>query len=105
MPMFEAGYSADIKSVLDYLELKHEDKSATEWTVIMPSEEKDMALENRLFKEGLVPNVKGMGIRDAIFVLENMGMSVKINGFGKVKSQSVKPGTKLNGQKIMIFLG
>ena len=53
-----------------------------------------------------VPNVLGMGLRDALFLLENRGMRVEINGkYGRVKQQSIKPGTKANGQKIWIRLG
>ena len=54
---------------------------------------------------GLVPNVVGMGVRDAIFILENRGMAVKVNGFGRVREQSVPAGTRLSGQKILLYLG
>lgn len=42
-----------------------------------------------------VPDVKGMNITDAVYVLESMGWKVKFEGYGKVKSQSVKAGTEL----------
>lgn len=42
-----------------------------------------------------IPNVKGMPGMDAVALLENLGMKVKVNGAGKVKSQSVKPGEAL----------
>ena len=42
-----------------------------------------------------VPDVKGMNITDAVFLLESMGWKVKFDGYGKVKSQSVKPGAEL----------
>ena len=52
-----------------------------------------------------VPNVTGMGLKDALFVLENLGLTVTVNGYGKVRRQSIKPGTKIRGQRIKITLG
>lgn len=41
-----------------------------------------------------VPDVRGMGARDAVYVLENLGLNVRLEGSGKVKSQSIPPGQK-----------
>lgn len=43
----------------------------------------------------LVPNVEGMSGMDAVSLLENIGLKVKISGIGKVKNQSIKSGEKL----------
>ncbi len=43
-----------------------------------------------------LPDLRGMDAMDAITIIENMGARVKIVGAGKVKSQSIKPGTKIN---------
>jgi cell division protein FtsI (penicillin-binding protein 3) len=54
----------------------------------------------------MVPNVVGMGLRDAIYVLENKGLQVKIVGRGAVVKQSINPGSKINkGSEITIQLG
>lgn len=42
-----------------------------------------------------VPDVTGMGVRDAVYLLESHGVKVNIQGRGRVKSQSVAPGTKV----------
>ena len=39
-----------------------------------------------------IPNLKGMSGMDAVALLGNMGLKVKIIGIGKVKSQSIQPG-------------
>jgi len=46
-------------------------------------------------KAGCVPDVTGMGLRDALFLLENCGLRVKVAGRGMVKRQSVAPGTRI----------
>jgi cell division protein FtsI (penicillin-binding protein 3) len=42
-----------------------------------------------------IPNVKGMAGMDAVALLENLGLRVKIVGIGKVKNQSVLPGNTI----------
>lgn len=55
---------------------------------------------------GLVPNVQGMTLRDAVYILENSGLKVSISGNGRVKRQSVGPGTRITkGGTIKLDLG
>lgn len=55
--------------------------------------------------EGMVPDVKGMGGRDAVYALESAGLRVTVKGRGKVKTQSLPAGGKLKkGEKITIQL-
>nr|WP_314864509.1 penicillin-binding protein [uncultured Flavobacterium sp.] len=46
-------------------------------------------------KQNLIPDVKGMSGMDAIALLENLGIRVKIKGFGKVKKQSLQAGQNI----------
>jgi len=43
---------------------------------------------------GIVPNVNGMGMRDAVYLLEKHGFKVLTSGIGIVRKQSLKPGSK-----------
>ena len=53
----------------------------------------------------LIPNVTGMTLRDALFLLENKGLRVKVLGNGRVSTQSIRPGIKLNeGEEIILEL-
>ncbi|NNC82816.1 MAG: PASTA domain-containing protein, partial [Flavobacteriales bacterium] len=55
--------------------------------------------------EGKVPNVKGMGLTDAVQLLENQGITVAASGRGYVKGQSLSPGTAVRrGMKIHLEL-
>ncbi len=52
-----------------------------------------------------IPDVTGLGVTDAIFILENLGLKTRINGKGKVKSQSIKAGSLLRrGDEITLTL-
>ena len=72
---------------------------------VLAASSDSLFLQNRNMSETKVPSVVGMGLRDAIFVLENRGLSVKTNGVGRVTRQSLLPGTTINGQTITLTLG
>ncbi|HLZ87305.1 MAG TPA: penicillin-binding protein [Puia sp.] len=50
-----------------------------------------------------VPDVKGMGLKDALYLLEGMDMRVAVRGSGKVRTQSIEPGSPLQ-KKETIFI-
>jgi cell division protein FtsI (penicillin-binding protein 3) len=42
-----------------------------------------------------VPNVLGMGLQDALYLLESQGMKVNVSGFGTVRKQSIPAGSHI----------
>ncbi|MFS6554874.1 PASTA domain-containing protein, partial [Parabacteroides distasonis] len=54
-----------------------------------------VTLKTQNINRGLMPNVTGMGARDAVYLLESRGVSVRIKGRGKVISQSIEPGRQI----------
>ncbi len=104
----ERGYPADYRSLqtifkelgieaTDYL---HEE----DWATVL-HEGQQPQLESVEFGEGYVPDVTGMRANDAVYLLENMGLRTSISGRGKVRQQSLKPGTRItNGQHINLQL-
>jgi cell division protein FtsI (penicillin-binding protein 3) len=57
------------------------------------------------YREGVVPNVQGMGLKDAMFLVGNAGLRVVPKGTGKVIRQSTAPGVKLaKGSPIVLEL-
>lgn len=46
----------------------------------------------KVYGKGYIPDVTGMGARDAVFMIESRGVKVKIDGRGKVVKQSLEPG-------------
>ena len=52
-----------------------------------------------------MPNVVGMGLQDAIFLLENYGLKVEFSGKGSIKGQSIPKGKSIRkGQNITLQL-
>lgn len=53
----------------------------------------------------LVPSVIGMGAKDAVYLLESIGLKTRLSGMGKVKSQSIPAGNTIRkGQTIQLRL-
>jgi len=50
-----------------------------------------------------IPNLKGMPGMDAIALLENLGLKVKVNGMGKVKNQSIQAGTSISKNTTIVL--
>ena len=62
-------------------------------------------INSRLKIKNEVPDVAGLSNDDATKVLKKFGLRVEVRGKGKVKSQSIKPGTKIQiNQKIILEL-
>jgi cell division protein FtsI (penicillin-binding protein 3) len=54
-------------------------------------------------EERIVPNVKGMEGMDAVALLENLGLKVKVIGIGRVKKQSLTSGQAFNKNQTIII--
>ena len=53
----------------------------------------------------LMPNVVGMGLKDALYILESRGLDVHFSGRGTVRSQSIPVGRKISaGQNVSLTL-
>ena len=54
----------------------------------------------------VMPSVRGMGLRDAVFLLENMRLKVVPKGRGKVRNQSIEAGSRVErGQTVVLEMG
>lgn len=92
---FYAGYTADIKSVFKTMNMSYRDSAAnSNWTSVYAANYQPV-MKSATVRNKVMPNVRGMGLKDAVYLLENMGLKVAIRGRGKVAIQSVAPGTAL----------
>jgi len=50
-----------------------------------------------------MPDIRGVGLKDALFLLENRKMKVVFHGRGKVTGQSIEPGTYVSNHQTVIL--
>ncbi len=105
IPYSKNGNKADVEKLFSFLniDVKSEAKDA-EW-IVTSTQDSLVTIQPRIIQQNLVPNVKGMGLRDALYLLENQGLAVEVEGSGVVKEQSILPGKRINpGSQIKLIL-
>jgi cell division protein FtsI (penicillin-binding protein 3) len=104
-PINATGLLDELEMIYEKLDIPLEDdRTDAEWAVAVKSDS-IIKLNTKTIKDGMVPNVKGMGAKDAIYVLENMGLKVNMQGKGFVREQSIPPGAKvIKGSQIFLKL-
>lgn len=105
IPDTKNGNVHETTRILSELDINYNELgSEIEWCKAS-SESNNIRLSEINLNEKLVPNVRGMGAKDAVFLLEEKGLRVRLNGMGKVVSQSITPGsTARKGQTITLTL-
>ncbi len=104
LPGFRSAHVADLKIIYNAFQAKLEGMTDAPFASTRLRSD-TVALSERNFIENLVPEVVGMGLRDAIYVLENAGLKVVFTGRGIVRKQSIQPGVRIReGQLIRIEL-
>jgi cell division protein FtsI (penicillin-binding protein 3) len=95
LPVSKDGSTQDLIKVYESLGIPYELTASSDWCRIKTGID-SVAVDPYPLTEGLVPRVIGMGLQDAIFLLENAGLKVVVNGHGTVKRQSVPAGARLD---------
>ena len=71
----------------------------SEWVKVTHSVNGGVAMKSVELDDETVPDLTGMNVMDAVYLIESMGWKVSFSGRGLVESQSVKAGTKLEKGK------
>lgn len=87
------GFRDDINEVLGDLDVRYRRTSREDWVATRENGD-TIRLVSVGIKKGLVPDVRGMSLRDAIYLLENSGLKVRYNGRGRVLRQSPEHGAR-----------
>jgi cell division protein FtsI (penicillin-binding protein 3) len=87
------GYRADINEVLKNMKVRYRRTADDDWVATRESGD-TIRLAGVKLEKGLVPDVRGMSLRDAIYLLENSGIRVRYNGKGRVLRQSPEHGAR-----------
>jgi cell division protein FtsI (penicillin-binding protein 3) len=102
----DVGFKGDLERTMEILGVSYRDNSVTggDWVFLKAKTDTLQLFSRQMMKKEQVPSVVGMGLKDALYVLENRGMAVRFSGYGKVVSQSLQVGGPAKGQTIHIKL-
>ncbi|NNE56404.1 MAG: PASTA domain-containing protein, partial [Flavobacteriales bacterium] len=104
IPVSKNGSREALVQAFKALGIPTDGQTQASW-VSTSTQDDHVKISDKNLQNGLVPDERGMGLQDALFILENSGLKVEINGYGTVKSQSLTPGGRYDrGNVIKIQL-
>ena len=102
-PRAKSGNFEALQKVMNTMNLKYAG-SQSKW-VKTDDDDNAIKISQLSINNKTVPDLTGLGARDAMYLLGKMGMIVQIQGRGKVISQNIKAGTVARkGQIILLQL-
>lgn len=103
-PTIRAGRQEELTMLCNELGVSNHSTTEEEWIKAVKSGNAVVWRKNPITR-GLVPDVQGMTLRDAIYLLEKNGLRVSVQGKGRVTEQSLSPGTRISkGARIYLQL-
>lgn len=102
------GLKNELGSIFTTLNLPYNDVANTDYWRHVQIQNNRGALNTPFFSTStsgsVTPNVVGMGLKDAVYLLENMGLKVTATGRGRVMDQSLAAGTSFTKQQNITLL-
>ena len=102
------GAKKDLSSILSFMQIGSVDSAVNGYWRSVGLKNNTAALQlptQALTPTNITPDVKGMGLKDAVYLLENKGLKTIVTGRGRVVDQSIAAGTGFTkGQKIILML-
>jgi cell division protein FtsI (penicillin-binding protein 3) len=100
---YYAGETREVRQVLDRLKISYVDSAqAQSWSSVYNSNYTPVISTRKMAKNSM-PNVKGMGLKDALYLLESMNVKVVAKGRGKVINQSIEAGSLVKKGAIVVI--
>ena len=110
IPPIKNGSRQDVLTVCKELDISAiTNSSSTEYVQVAAQKDSSAIVSDskidQLLEKKIMPDVSGMGLKDALYLLENAGLRVKVIGAGRISKQSIKAGAKFsNGSNLTLEL-
>jgi cell division protein FtsI (penicillin-binding protein 3) len=99
-----AGATEDMKGVMKKLKMKYVDsaRDEEEWSRLYAVNYQPV-LNTQPVPQAAMPDIRGMGLKDVLYLLENKHLKVIVRGKGKVSVQSIEPGVPVTKHQTVII--
>lgn len=106
LPSFQTT-TKDVDHIADFFGWKTlTSHVASDWTTVTTDREKLVMRPSYVSTPRRMPNVSNMCLKDAVYILETLGLQVYIEGRGRVRRQSIPAGQAIQrGHQVKISLG
>ncbi len=103
-PVIRSGKHDELQMISNQLGISNHSDTEANWVTTDVVNHSVFWKDNQP-KPDHIPDVRGMRLRDAVYVLENLGLKVSARGRGRVETQSLAPGGRfVKGANIKIKL-
>jgi cell division protein FtsI (penicillin-binding protein 3) len=106
VPYTLKGNIDDLENIFSSLNIPYKKLISNDWvSTINAGNLVSFGKIDYINSSSLIPDLKGMGLKDVLYILENKGLKVRAEGYGNVAWQSMPAGSKINeGDNIIVLL-
>ena len=108
MPRIKRGIISDAEHLLSTIGIQDslpKSEKGEQWGEVRLDKQGKPHVSARSVDTRIVPNVEGMGAKDAIYLMQKCGLNVVINGYGTVRLQSIPAGRRaIEGDTVRLRL-
>ncbi|NLR90748.1 MULTISPECIES: penicillin-binding protein [Flammeovirga] len=101
-PYIKAGNYNDLLLLSDAFDIQQVSENTSPWVRTRVKGDTIAWVDTKI-RRGTMPDVRGMTLRDAMYLIESEGAQVTVNGTGRVVTQSITPGGRINS-KTQVYL-
>lgn len=103
---YYTGNAKDLKTVYNGLNIPFKDSvMGRRWASVVTGADFAPVLQQKPIVDSVMPDLRGLGLKDALYLLEKLDLKVLVKGTGKVKEQSILAGKQIvKNQSILISL-
>lgn len=103
LPAITKGNVQDLKNIYNQFNAKVDEETA-DWAVVKKANGRVLLADN-IVLDGVMPDVTGMSVKDALYLLERNGLRVQVSGTGQVQAQSIVAGSAVRkGSNVLLEL-
>ncbi|HEX8331200.1 MAG TPA: PASTA domain-containing protein, partial [Segetibacter sp.] len=100
-----AGYTRDLKKVSSHLAVPIAEVEGKSNYGRISKQANGNLLSRQNIRMKQMPSLEGMGLKDVVYLCENLGLKVNVRGRGKAIAQSINAGQSIaRGQSVSVQL-
>jgi cell division protein FtsI (penicillin-binding protein 3) len=99
---FAKGYTYDFRQIFNTLKVAEDFDDNEDWIAVSANGKSSEHTPLKTYQYTM-PDVRGMGLRDALYLLETYGLHVSVSGAGKVSMQSIPAGTAIQKDNYVLL--
>jgi cell division protein FtsI (penicillin-binding protein 3) len=103
LPVGNKGFASDFENVFKHIGLPLHQSESGKWISTVTGEDGIYTAAWNYSQPGM-PDLRGMGLRDAMYVMDYYGVKLIPQGKGKIVSQSTPPGVAVQNGVVQLYL-